>query len=522
MAKERDQLEEELLEEGTEEEKEQPSGGFFDSLSGQFGAAPWWVISGAFHGLLLLLLTLISMAIMRPTDNDVIVTTSLEKSVPPEYDEKKPRDVFKNQVDVPEDLPPVEHPVVTHEEVEVSDHNETADDMDNNTAKGDSEDAISDVPLGGIGFVAAIGLGGGGGGKFGQRSGGGRRRLVARGGGGKATESAVDAALRWLALHQEPDGHWDTKKYASSEKTDSACTGFALLAFLGAGHTEKVGQYKDNVRRAVAWLKSKQSANGLIFDQTDAGGHRGIGYPHAITGMAMAEAAGMANVPDTKVSAQNAIDYTTKIHQRGEGYEKDGFRYTAKSNDADLSVTGWFVMQLKSAKVAGLNVDQGSFEGAIKFVNSCEIKGAGADKGYGAGSSYGYQPGNAHAETAHRLTAIGNLCRQFLGWKKEDLQASVQWFVSKGGVPDGWGEGKTDLYYWYYGTLCAFQQGGDIWKQWNEAMKKTLCDSQRRGGDEDGSWDPVGDYSKEWGRVGQTAIGALCLEVYYRYLPMYK
>jgi len=121
-----------------------------------------------------------------------------------------------------------------------------------------------------------------------------------------------------------------------------------------------------------------------------------------------------------------------------------------------------------------------------------------------------------------RVTAIGNLCRQFLGWKKEDLQASVQWFMDKGGVPDGWGAGKTDLYYWYYGTLCVFQQGGDMWKQWNEAMKKTLCESQRRGGDEDGSWDPVGTYADRWGRVGQTALGALCLEVYYRYLPMYK
>lgn len=38
----------------------------------------------------------------------------------------------------------------------------------------------------------------------------------------------------------------------------------------------------------------------------------------------------------------------------------------------------------------------------------------------------------------------------------------------------------------------------------------------------DGSWDPVGDYSTEWGRVGQTALSCLCLEVYYRYLPMYK
>jgi hypothetical protein len=486
------------------------AGGLLDSLSGQFGAAPWWVISGAFHGLLLLLVTLISMAMVHPLANDVIVTTSLEKAMPPEYDEKKPRDVFKNQVESPEDLPPTEHPMVTHEEVEVADHNETADEMDNASAKGDSADAISDVPLGGVGFVASIGLGGGGGGKFGQRSGGGRRRLVAVGGGGKATESAVEAALRWLARHQEADGHWDSQKYGADKDCDIADTGFALLAFLGAGHTEKVGQYKDNVRRAVAWLKAQQNGDGRFSAN---------GYQHAIAAMGMAEAAGMGNIPDTKTAAQKAVDYSTNIHQSGEGYDKRGWRYSAKSA-GDLSVTGWFVMQLKSAKVAGLNVDHQSFEGAIRFLDSCEKKGEGGDKGYGPASVYSYTPDGGHGGV--RVTAIGNLCRQFLGWKKEDLQASVQWFMDKGGVPDSYGDGKTDLYYWYYGTLCTFQQGGDIWKTWNEAMKKTLCGAQRRGGDEDGSWDPAGHFADRWGRVGQTAIGALCLEVYYRYLPMYK
>lgn len=510
-----------FTEQQVQEEVQVENGGMFDAVSDTVGPAPWWVISGAFHGLLLLLVTLISMAIIRPSESDIIITTSLEKSKPPEYDPKKPRDVFKTSVQAPEDGPVVEHPIVTHDEVEVSDHIETADDMDMQKANGDSQDAISDVPFGGVGFVAALGLGGGSGGSHGQRGEGGRRRLVIKGGGGQATESSVEAALRWLAKHQETDGHWDTKKYGSDQKTDTACTSLALLAFLGAGHTEKIGRYKENVKRAVTWLKSHQNADGLVFDQTDAGAHRGVGYPHAIAGMALAEAAGMANVPDTKASAQKAIDYSTKTHQQGEGYDKRGFRYKAK-DAGDLSVSGWYVMQLKSAKVAGLAVDQNSFDGAIKFLDSVERKGAGGDKGYGPASVYSYMPGNPHEQTAHRLTAIGNLCRQFLGWKKEDLQASVSWFVEKGGVPSGWGEAETDLYYWYYGTLCTFQQGGDIWKQWNEAMKKTFCGNQRQGGDEDGSWDPVGSYSKEWGRVGQTAICVLCLEVYYRYLPMYK
>jgi hypothetical protein len=237
--------------------------------------------------------------------------------------------------------------------------------------------------------------------------------------------------------------------------------------------------------------------------------------------MALAEAAGMGRVADTIVAAQRAIDYTVQKHQQGVGYDKRGFRYNAQQA-GDLSVSGWFTMQLKSAKVAGLKVDTQSFEGMIKFLDSVEMKGAGGDKGYGPASIYKYTPEDAAENRAHRLTAIGNLCRQFMGWKKEDLQSSVSWFVEKGGVPDGWGNDKTDLYYWYYGTMCTYQQGGDVWKRWNEAMRKTFVENQRKDGDEKGSWDPVGDYSSEWGRVGQTALCCLCLEVYYRYLPMYK
>jgi hypothetical protein len=331
----------------------------------------------------------------------------------------------------------------------------------------------------------------------------------------------VETALAWLARVQEADGHWDTQKFNAEVKTDTACTGFALLAFLGAGHTEKVGRYKNNVRLAVAWLKSKQNAQGLVFDETDAGAHRGVGYPHAIAGMALAEAAGMAQIPDTIRAAQKAVDYSVNVHQSGSGYDKRGFRYQA-GQAGDLSVTGWYVMQLKAAKTAGLHVDIASLEGVIRFLDSVERKGAGGDAGYGPASVYSYQPENEHAQTAHRLTAIGTLCRQFMAFPKPGLESTVRWVVEKGGLPDGWGEGKTDLYYWYYGTLCTFQQGGDMWKQWNEAMKRTFIENQRKGGPEDGSWDPVGDYSKEWGRVGQTALSALCLEVYYRYLRMYR
>ena len=38
-----------------------------------------------------------------------------------------------------------------------------------------------------------------------------------------------------------------------------------------------------------------------------------------------------------------------------------------------------------------------------------------------------------------------------------------------------------------------------------------------------GSWNPANDpHGGAWGRVGQTALSVLTLEVYYRHLPLYR
>ncbi len=521
--------------------------------------APWWMVSVVFHILLIILAYMFSIAINLDTDErePLVTVTQLMRPTDP-IDDKKPKEEIKSALMSDRDTHPtdekstevsnIEVPKNILAQAEIGDHFETInmDRPDTHSAFGTpdshmfhsvkgSDDAAGGGGTGGatledmIGAGAARSPGSGGGwgggkgtgvgndsgsgrGSFGSRNGGGRKLMVKRHGGSKQTENAVDGALRWLAFHQEADGHWDSKKYGANGVVDEADTAYALLAFLGAGHSEKVGDYKDNVRRAVAWLKSKQAANGAI----------GASYSAGITAIAMAEAAAMANVPDTRDSADKAIHYCTEVHQSGEGSDRLGWHYGPNPQKCgDTSVSGWFIMALKSAKVAGLHVNPAAFDGAIKYLEAAEKKGVGGDPGYAPPSTFCYQVAPvtlAQAGGGYRTTAIGCLCRQFMGWKKEDLQSSVEGFVAQGGLPAWAGNGeRVDLYYWYYGTLCTFQQGGDLWKRWNEALKKALTDNQRKDGDDTGSWDPVGQFSPNWGRVGQTAIGCLCLEVYYRY-----
>ncbi len=474
------------------------------------GALPWWVISAVVHSVIFLLATLLTVALPAAQTDEVVITSDVAKEPEKKFDPEKKRDIFKNPREVKADTK-VDNPLVVHEKPEDITHNETENEMDTQTARG-SEDAISDIPLGGTGTTGSMGVGGGGmAGVFGYRGGGGRKRAVARFGGSPATESAVEAALRWLARHQEADGHWDIKKYAGGRSVsgargnDAAVTGMAVLAFLGAGHTHKTGKYRDNVNRATKWLVKEQLPGG---DWTK---HSYKAYAAGLCTLALAEAYGMTKDAALRPAAQKGVGNILKTQDKYAGWHHGGLRST--------SVTGWMVMALKSAKIAGLRVDGAGFQGATNWIQKVTDPKTGKI-GY---NRRGYSPWGK----TYPMTAVGTVCRQFMGVRRTDAMMQKQATRLLEALPT-W-EAKNNVrasaqnpYYWYYGTLAMFQMGGKHWDTWNAALKKTLLPNQRRGGDADGSWDCEMGWAPAGGRVYSTAINALSLEVYYRYLPMYS
>ena len=117
------------------------------------------------------------------------------------------------------------------------------------------------------------------------------------------------------------------------------------------------------------------------------------------------------------------------------------------------------------------------------------------------------------------MTAVGLLCRFFMGQDPKDtpmMNKHADLMLDK--LPKWDPEGKSnDMYYWYYGAYAMYQMGGTHWKKWNTAMKPAVLDSQSREGHLKGSWNPIGPWGYSGGRVYSTAIGVLCLEVYFRY-----
>lgn len=116
------------------------------------------------------------------------------------------------------------------------------------------------------------------------------------------------------------------------------------------------------------------------------------------------------------------------------------------------------------------------------------------------------------------MTAEALSCRIFLGAENgEGTQAEAAAYILEE-LPSS---GTPNYYYWYYGSVSLFQRQGSDWQQWNQAMTSQVLSRQRPDGPGRGSWDPTEMWGGYGGRVYTTAMATLCLEVYYRYLPLY-
>ena len=297
---------------------------------------------------------------------------------------------------------------------------------------------------------------------------------------------------------------------------DVGVTALALLAFLGEGNTSDQGEYKEQVANGIKWLRGMQDPDtGLIGDKST---HEFL-YNHALGTLALCEAYYATRSPRLKGPCQRAVHYIQRARN-----PYGAWRYTEPPNGTDdTSVTGWMVFALKAAEDAGLDVDEGAYDGAMAWLEEVTDPRTGRVGYNELGSRSSRITGvNDHypSEKGEAMTAVGLLCRVFMGQTDPDehpvlathgdlmLRSLPAW------DPDGFGN---DMYYWYYGTYAMYQLGGAHWRRWEAAMKPAILDSRRTDGDRKGSWDPSGPWGFSGGRVYSTALMALSIEVYFRY-----
>ncbi len=348
-------------------------------------------------------------------------------------------------------------------------------------------------------------------GMLGSRNPGSQGTALRQYGGGHTVE-AVLRALRWLAKNQHADGSWGVTK--------PAMTSLALLAYLAHGDTPASEEFGSTVERGLRFLINAQEPNGRFR------GRDGHDYTQPIAAYALAEAYGMTRVPRVKEAAIKAIQVVVN------GQNPSGsFNYNlVPSQRDDLSYAAWCVQALKAASIAGLERDVPGIKTAMeRAIDGVKVHfGAAGDIG-----GFGYSGPSAN----HGLSGAGVLALQFLGDGRSrearmGLAGLHRW-------PFDWENPRPGsiVYYWYYNTQAFFQEGGRIWDEWNKQFSHGLVKVQdvisrdesgyvdHKGRPQEiGSWTSPAEreHTGGNGKVMDTILCTLMLEVYYRYLPTFQ
>jgi hypothetical protein len=273
----------------------------------------------------------------------------------------------------------------------------------------------------------------------------------------------------------------------------------ALLPFLGAGQTHMEGEYRPTVKGGLNFLVRSMKVRGGTGSLEEPGGSM---YSHGLGAIVLCEAYAMTRDKGLLQPAQYSLNHISYAQDPVGG----GWRYKPKQ-PGDTSVVGWQLMALKSGHMAYLNVDPNTVKGAIKYLDGVQAN---------SGAHYGY---TGPAVGREATTAIGLLCRMYLGWKQDHpaLQEGVNFMAQKG-------PSKSNMYYNYYATQVMRHNEGDKWKEWNVKMRDYLIQEQAKQGHAMGSWHfGGGDHGAErGGRMYCTSMATMILEVYYRHMPIYR
>lgn len=346
-----------------------------------------------------------------------------------------------------------------------------------------------------------------GGGGLEGRSKEGRQTYGATRGATPESENAVELALRWLADHQQRDGAWsfdlsrapcdgrcnDGRKNPDQLPTPpTAATGLALLAFLGAGYTHEEGPYTKTVADGLYYLRGQMRPAQLGADL-----QMGSMYGHGIATLAVVEAASMTGDPELREMAIELVQFMLAAR-----HPSSSWGYTPGA-PGDITLTGWQLMALKGARRLEISMPTDVFSRIRGYVDSLSPDD---------GVHYGYRK----PATAKTPTAIGATLKLYLGRPPEDpaCQAGLDQLIA-------WGPQPTNVYHNYYATLALHHASDPRWPQWHPRVRDHLVATQAKTGHQRGSWHFPDHYGSVGGRLYTTAMAAMILEVYYRYMPLY-
>lgn len=337
-------------------------------------------------------------------------------------------------------------------------------------------------------------------------------------------EQCVDNALAWLASQQAADGSFPSRPAAQP-----AVTSLCVLAFLSRGHLPGAGPYGAQLNHAIDFVLSCQMPDGLLSyaEPEPVFNMRGSSYmgsyDHAIAGLMLGEVFGHVSgqrSKDVKRALQKALQYSRALQTRPKEYPNDhgGWRYIRiqphpNDADSDLSVTGWQLMFLRSARNAEFKVPQECIDQAMDYIRRTWDEQEGI---------FHYEISAAQRDRYSRGLMGSAILSLSLGGQHQTPQALAagNWLLVHPFRYFGEQVGTSDRFFYstYYCSQAAAQLGGRYWNGIFPPIVHILLSIQYP----DGSFPLENRNDGMFGKTYSTAMAVLSLTPAYQILPVYQ
>jgi hypothetical protein len=335
-------------------------------------------------------------------------------------------------------------------------------------------------------------------------------------------DTAVDHGLEFLSSTQRPNG-----SFAAPDLGQPGITSLCVLAFLARGHIPGEGRYGDQLARAIDFVLGTQQTNGLLFDQPVGDvWHYGTAthtamYNHAIAGLMLGEVYGMTD-DERRARVSGAITMAVRFTRERQLQPKrnkvdlGGWRYLGKlsgvRSDADLSITAWHLMFLRSARNAEFEVPREYIDEAMGYIRHAFRKEDGV-------FTYCCIPPGNH--TSRAMVGSGIVSLSLAGEHQSDsARKAGEWILRHPFNEYNEPRFAQERYHYsaYYCSQAMFQLGGDYWARFFPDFQRVLIDHQQA----DGSWPREQARDGEYGNSYTTALVVLSLTPPYQLLPIYQ
>ncbi|MEX2317875.1 MAG: prenyltransferase/squalene oxidase repeat-containing protein [Pirellulales bacterium] len=342
-------------------------------------------------------------------------------------------------------------------------------------------------------------------------------------------DASVGRSLAWMAAQQQPDGSFPTLDHGQP-----AITSLCVLAFMVHGHVPGDGKYGLQLERAIEFVVRCQRRNGLLAlagpdepeiprdarrDMADA-----TAYNHAIGALTLSEVYGMSGAQRAKalqpvIEKALAASLTMQQWTKNRAVDRGGWRYVNHYDqaDSDVSITGWELMFLRSARNAGFDVRKEPIDEAVDYIRRSFNQGRG---------SFGYALG-VDESPSRGSSGAGILALAHAGFhNSEEAQQAGKWILERNfdayNQPGYPGYSPLRERYHYSLLMCCqamYQLGGPMWQEFYPRTVKAVLANQQP----DGSW-PADHHQMDsaFGTCYTTALVVISLGAPNQLLPVFQ